>query len=593
MTGKYAPIPATSPSRNPTSSLPLFVDVSAKQLAGISVLPALHLAPTASNTMHPSLLSYLFKQYFRAPFRLLLLSAVFLLAVPSLAWAQETEKDTVIAEPTWPEDSLGRRTPRGTVTGLIRALADEDYTKAAFYLNLDIPGGPIKDGAAMAQALQRLLDQRSQTAPRSWISESPDGELQDNLPPHLERVGTATVNEETFDLLLEKTQGPAGGPIWLVASETISKVPLETDTPSSTVIEKTLPDFLEDNRWAGVPVGHWLGMLLIAVVAYLLAWGLTAALTYLINFAWRRTRDEPTYGVIRAFSLPIRLYLAAWILVILSQRLGISFVLRQRFSELTITVGLVAIILLLWRLVDALTNFSQRRLIQRRNMAGISIVLFLRRGVKVALLVFGVIFLLDTLGFDVTTGLAALGIGGIALALGAQKTVENFVGSVTLIADQPIRVGDFCKVGDTTGTVEQIGMRSTRLRTTERTVVTIPNGDFSSQKIENFAHRDRFLFNPMLRLRYDTTLPQINEVLSELRQLLGTHDKVERASARVRLTEIATDNLKLEVFAYILTSDFNEQLAIKEGLLLQMIEVVNTKGNGFALPAQMHVSSNN
>ncbi len=523
----------------------------------------------------------------RSVFRLLLPAAVLFFVLPAASSGQEAEQDTIAsALPAWPEDSLGRRTPRGTITGFIGAVADEDYTKAAFYLNLTSPSGTQGNGAAAAQALQRLLDQHSRTLPRSWISDSPDGELEDELPPNLERVGTATVNGEEIDLLLEKTEGPTGGPIWLFAAETIVRVPLQADAPSATVLEKTLPDVLEENRWGGVPVGHWLGMLLVAVVAYLLAWGLIAALTYLVHYVWRKTRDEPTYGFIRAFSLPIRLYLAAWLLVILSQRLGISFVLRQRFSELTIIVGLLAVLLLLWRLVDAVTNFSQRRLVQRHNMAGISIVLFLRRGVKVALLVFGIIFILDTLGFDVTTGLAALGIGGIALALGAQKTVENFVGSVTLIADQPIRVGDFCKVGDASGTVEQIGMRSTRLRTSERTVVTIPNGDFSSQRIENFAHRDRFLFGPVLRLRYDTSPAQVQAVLSSLRQILAQHPKVDQGSARVRLTEIASDALKVELFSYILTSDFNEQLEIKEALLLQMMEAVNTKGKGFALPVQ-------
>ncbi|EJF08949.1 MscS mechanosensitive ion channel [Pontibacter sp. BAB1700] len=521
----------------------------------------------------------------RPPFALWL-ALTLTIAIPATSHAQETVQDTVEAVvPEWPDDSLGRRTPRGTVVGFIRAVADEDYTKAALYLNLNTPEGTIKDGAATAQALQRLLDQRSKTLPRSWISDTPEGDLEDDLPPDKERVGTAEVANETFDLLLEKTQGPAGGPIWLVASETISKVPLQIEAPETAVVESVLPEYLTETRWGGVPAGHWLAMLLIAVIAYLIAWGITASLTFVINYIWRKTKDEPTYGFIRAFSLPVRLYLAALILVVMSQRLGISFVVRQRFSEFTIIVGLVAVILLLWRLVDAITNFSQRRLVQKNNMSGISIVLFLRRGAKIALLVFGIIFILDTLGFDVTTGLAALGIGGIALALGAQKTVENFVGSVTLIADQPIRVGDFCKVGDTTGTVEQIGMRSTRLRTTERTVVTIPNGDFSSQKIENFAHRDRFLFALCCACVTTPRRPRYRPCY-ELRETLTAHPKIDKTSARVRLTEITSDALKVEVFSYVLTSDFNEQLEIKEGLLLSMMDAVNTKGKGFALPVQ-------
>jgi MscS family membrane protein len=249
-------------------------------------------------------------------------------------------------------------------------------------------------------------------------------------------------------------------------------------------------------------------------------------------------------------------------------------------------VGLGVFLLLLWRLIDVFGQFLQRRMIRHRHQAGLSAVMFLRRGAKIAVIVFGVIAILGTLGFDVTTGLAALGIGGIALALGAQKTVENFVGSVTLIADQPIRVGDFCKVGETTGTVESIGMRSTRIRTNDRTVVTIPNGDFSSQRIENFAHRDRIWFHPTFGVRSDTSPDQIRYLLVELRSILYAHSKIDPESARVRFVGVGNSSFNLEVFSYVLTSDFNEFLEIQEDLLLRMMDVIAASGTDFAFPSQ-------
>jgi MscS family membrane protein len=160
------------------------------------------------------------------------------------------------------------------------------------------------------------------------------------------------------------------------------------------------------------------------------------------------------------------------------------------------------------------------------------------------------------------------------------------VGSVTLIADQPIRVGDFCKVGQTLGTVEQIGMRSTRLRTNDRTIVTIPNGEFSSLQIENFAHRDRFLFAPKLRLHFSTTPAQMRSLLAELRTLLTATPKVDPDPARVRFIGIGENSLDVEVFSYILADDFNEYLEIQEDLLLRMMDLVATRGKGFALPSQ-------
>lgn len=498
-----------------------------------------------------------------------------------------TERPLESPAPEWPDDSLGRRTPRGTVEGFIEAVAEVNYTKAARYLNLDTALQEDQQGPRLAQALQRLLDQQGDIIPYSWISDEPRGNEDDNLGPNLDRIGTATVNEETFDIIVEMTEGPQGGPIWLFSSQTVQRIPDDVEaTVAAPLVDMVLPAFLEENKWGGVPIGHWLAMLMLAALAYLLAWGITSFLLFLIPVFWHKAGDEPTAGIIRAFALPIRLYLAVWILVGASQAVGISIIVRQGFGEVSVIVGLVALLLLLWRLIDFITRFGERRLARHGNLAGSSAVLFLRRAAKIALIAFGAIAILGTLGFDVTTGLAALGIGGIALALGAQKTVENFVGSVTLIADQPVRVGDFCKVGDTIGTIEQIGMRSTRIRTNDRTIVTIPNGEFSSLKIENYAHRDRFWFHPILTLRYETTPDQIRFLLVQLRSALISHPKVDPDPARVRFIELGAHSLNIEIFAYIHANDYSGFLEIKEDLFLRMMDVVEASGTGFAFPSQ-------
>jgi MscS family membrane protein len=507
------------------------------------------------------------------------------------ARAQVLPADTAAQKgetPTWPEDSLGRRSPRGTVEGFIEAVADEDYAKAARYLQPDTSLQDPQAGILKAQALQNLLDKSGNIIPFSWLSKEPEGHLDDQLGPNLDRVGQASLDDESFDLYVEKTTDAAGGPLWLFSSQTVQRVPLPAvdSTTAAPAPASVWPNFLEEKKWGGVAIKQWVTMLLLLVLAYLLAWALTALISFLIRYFWHKSREEPTMGIIKAFALPIRIYLTVWILVATSREAGISIIVRQAFSEMTIIAGLAAVLLLLWRLIDVITRFSSKRLTRHGNMAGISVVLFLRRAAKIALVVLGTIAVLGTFGFDVTTGIAALGIGGIALALGAQKTVENFVGSVTLIADQPIRVGDACKVGNTVGTVEQIGMRSTRLRTADRTIVTIPNGEFSSLQIENFAHRDRFRFNPILRLHYETTPDQVRALLVALRNLLTATPEVDPDPARVRFIEIGADSLNVEVFAYINTNDFNKFLEIQEELILQMMAAVAVHGRGFALPSQ-------
>ncbi|KQR66957.1 mechanosensitive ion channel family protein [Pedobacter sp. Leaf176] len=483
-----------------------------------------------------------------------------------------------------PDDSLGRRTPRGTVNGFIKAVAEQNYIRASHFLNLDKPRRKVAERQRIVKVLQRLLDQGGNIMPYSWLSNKPVGRQDDELPPEEDLVGTVTANGQVINLFVEST-GDETAPVWRISSETVKAI-AAVSIEEKLLVDRILPSTLKDNLWGGVPAGHWLAIILLFILAYVAARLVVWLMGYLLRVSWTKARTEKGVHLIDEFSLPIRLYLAVWLFIAISQQVGISIIVRQRFSTVTLIVGLVALIFLLLRLTDVVSNFSRGRMSDRGRVSAVSIILFLKRAIKIAIVIFGVIGILSTFGFDVTTGLAALGIGGIALALGAQKTVENFVGSVTLITDQPVRVGDFCKVGDISGTVEQIGMRSTQLRTGERTIVTIPNGDFSSNRIENFAHRDRFLFNPILQLRYETTPDQIRYLLVELRKVLYAHPLVNPDPARIRFAGYSTHSLNLEVWSYINTPNFDEFLEVKEDLLLRFMDVVAASGTAFAFPSQ-------
>jgi MscS family membrane protein len=182
--------------------------------------------------------------------------------------------------------------------------------------------------------------------------------------------------------------------------------------------------------------------------------------------------------------------------------------------------------------------------------------------------------------------LAGLGVGGIAVALAAQKTVENFIGGITLYADQPVRVGEFCRFGGTVGTVEEVGLRSTRVRTLERTIVTIPNSEFSNLQIENFARRDCIWYHPTLNVHYETTPDQIRYILVEARRMLYAHPKVDSASARIRFVGFGRSSLDLEVFSYVTVTDYGEYLEVAEDLNLRLMDIVAAAGSSLVFPAQ-------
>jgi MscS family membrane protein len=207
-----------------------------------------------------------------------------------------------------------------------------------------------------------------------------------------------------------------------------------------------------------------------------------------------------------------------------------------------------------------------------------------RKMSKVVLLALGVVAVLNELGFQVASLLAGLGIGGVALALAAQKTVENLFGSVSIGVDQPFRVGDFVKVEDFVGTVESIGMRSTRFRTQDRTIITMPNGKLADTRTETFAPRDRIRLYANLALSYRTTAAQIREVLAGIEGALRAHQVLSKDAPSVRLTELKDWAMNVEVVAWFQTTDWNAFTAIRQDLLLHFLEVVEKAGASLAVP---------
>ena len=192
----------------------------------------------------------------------------------------------------------------------------------------------------------------------------------------------------------------------------------------------------------------------------------------------------------------------------------------------------------------------------------------------------------ERLGLSVIPMLAGLGVGGFAIALAVRPTLENLIGGFLLFSDKPVRVGDFCRFGEQVGSVDKIGLRSTRIRTLEDTTVIVPNAEFAQLQLENISIRNKTLFRVTLGLRYETTSEQLRYVLANLREMLLGHPKVSSENLRVRFGRFGDYSLDLEIFAYILTNDWPEYCAIREDLNLRIMDIVKEAGTGFAFPSQ-------
>jgi MscS family membrane protein len=256
------------------------------------------------------------------------------------------------------------------------------------------------------------------------------------------------------------------------------------------------------------------------------------------------------------------------------------------WTYVALTLAVIGATWLCLRVIDVLFKLKQSQL-GVTSSDKVSMLQLGRKLSKIMVVVVGSLVIFYIAGINIAAVLTGLGIGGIAIAFAAQKTLENLFGGIMIISDQPIRVGDFCRAGDHMGTVEDIGLRSTRIRTLKRTVVSVPNGQLAVMSLENFAMRDKIWFHHTLHLRYETTADQLRYILAEIRKMLYEHSKIESHSARIRFVGMGDSSFKLEVFAYVLETGYEPFLHIQEDLLLRIMDIVEGSGSGFAFPSQI------
>ena len=265
---------------------------------------------------------------------------------------------------------------------------------------------------------------------------------------------------------------------------------------------------------------------------------------------------------------------------------GLSVALREPLNRFTEIVSWLALTWLLLQIVDVIFNRAITLSYKTNHIERVSIIGLMSKLVKALLLILAIIFIFGNLGFDLTTGIAALGIGGLALALGAQKTIENLVGSVVVVTDAPVSIGDYCKFENYEGTVVDIGIRSSRMRTLARTIVTVPNGDFSSIPIENFSARDMYRFFHPLYIKRDANINLVSEMIAALEMFLDKHPLTNDEWNQVYLTELRQDCYVIQMQAYINAKKVTQFYGKQNALLVEVLSKVAEYNVEHALPTQ-------
>jgi len=488
----------------------------------------------------------------------------------------QAETATNPAEPA-PEDPLGRDTPYGAMIGFLQAANKGDYKLASSYLEGE---QPEKKKTELVRDLQVVLNRGLIISPQD-LSKAPAGNLEDGLASNLEKVGTATFKGERLDIVLRLSRTADNTPVWLFSAETLGGVTAAASQLEVPWAEAIWPESFAEIRFLSYPLFSWLNVLLGVPLVIAIAWPFTRGLLRLLHPMDLRHGAETMLTRVR------------WLLFILIFSILARIVATQAatvegrifvtaVADVLIIVAAVWILVRLTKLVGRLKTQHLHRIGSPGKIATVELSKWL---VVCIWFTAGLFLILRSLGIELTAVVAGLGIGGLAFAFAAQKTIENLFGTITVVTDEAIKVGDYCKTGTIEGRVESIGLRSTRIRTPDRSVVSVPNGQLAASSIGNLARRDKLLFRHQIRLGYDTTADQVRHVLAEVRKMMLAQPKLEPASVTTRLTKFGDAFIELETFAYVPTLDDGAFQEIQEDLLLRIMDIVEASGAAFALPA--------
>jgi MscS family membrane protein len=486
-----------------------------------------------------------------------------------------------------PQDPFNRGAPRGSMHGFLTASRARDYARAAEYLDLrGLPSDEQDRGPELARRLKTVLDQTI------WVdignlSDSNAGTPNDGLPAWQDRIGDIETRQGAVSLLMQRVPRPGDGVrIWKISAATVALVPELHAEFEPLWLEEWLPFVFFEEDLLGVELWKWLALALLLAVASLVALLVAGTTTRLIGLILTRGHEGFDSRIVHLVRGPVGLALTVVLFDLGRRPVGLALTFRGTLVILERVLLVVAAAWLVFRLID-LAALALRIRAERRGTQGVIPILVPgARLAKLSIVLIGALGVLGTLGVNISAAVAGLGVGGIAVALAAQRTLENLIGGITLYADKPVSVGDFCRWGDQIGTVEEIGLRSTRIRTLERTVVTVPNAVLCQMELDNFMKRDRRLLRTTLQLRYETKPDQMRFILAKLRELLLGHPMATPDPARVRFTGYGDYSKNVEIFAYLFCQDQNTFLAIQEDILLRMEDIINAAGSGFAFPSQ-------
>ncbi len=475
-----------------------------------------------------------------------------------------------LAQPPAPDCS----TPQQAADTLFRWLQPDAYDPAKAATCLDLPPG--SQGGRLAVQLKQVLDARGLYVPVAGMPTDPG---------FVDAAGDHRVvpMPDEFPLLVFTRGADAQ---WRVASPTLTAVPqlyAETFSPLSMWFQSSLPSVMY-TRILGLHLWQLLYGVLVLGVAWLSGLVVRVLLRTQVKNALERSKltlDDEAY---RRTNTPVMLLVVfgvlLWGLSDLQLGIGLSFVLRRVLTVAMWVVGLFT----LSRFVNVGSAAASHWAKDTDSKLDDQAIPLLRQAIQVLLLVIGGLYIADAAGIDVWQLAAGVGIGGLAFALAAQDTVANVFGSINIFVDRPFQIGDWVQIGKVEGVVEEVGFRSTRVRTFYNSLVTIPNSQITNANVDNLGLRPRRRIKLTLGLTYDTPPDKVQAYVEGIRAILATHPYVQR-SYEVHFYNLGSSALEILVYYHVITPDWHDELVTRSQNLLEFMRLADRLGVSFAFPS--------
>lgn len=463
------------------------------------------------------------------------------------------EVDQQIEKYDGPEDEFERGYPRNAIAGYLQAMRAGDLSLATQYLDYrNLSEKTLSVGKEeLARQLSVVLN-RTLWVDLHSISATPQGKIDDGLPSYRERVGTIKYSGRDVDILLQRVpRAKDKVKIWKISNATVEKIPSLFKRYSYSPLGEFLAKHLPSVDLFGVMLWQWLYFTAMMLIYFFVA----KLFTWSVAFVLQRISQTISDDVLRFIKQPVALLIAVILARNFQDEANVTMAVRAVNEGSTLLI--IAWCWVCFRLVDLIKTIMGDKFVAQNKPLAVYLLRPAGTVVKIIIFTIATLHWLENLGFNASTLLAGLGIGGLAIALAAQKTVENIIGAITLYTSAPIKVGNFCRFDNHLGIVEEIGLRSTRIRTIERTVIYVANAKFIDMNIENFSEREKMAFKPKIYLAPETEKANIDALLLAIKAMLNSCEMTAEAPMRAHFKGYTIYGLELDVLAYLNTTNFD------------------------------------